>query len=122
MIPLHAFAEVAAYAAGAALLAGAVGVALLYALRGRSIAILLTVVSAATVLATVTGIIAITMKMLITDHDRSVTLTVTAIAGLVGLGVSFILGHRLIIASRSLLDAVRRAGESGHFLPPQKTL
>jgi signal transduction histidine kinase len=122
MIPLHAFVEVVAYAAGAALLAGAIGVALLYALRGRSIAILLTVVSAATVLATVTGIIAITMKMLITDHDRSVTLTVTAIAGLVGLGVSFILGHRLIIASRSLLDAVRRAGESGHFLPPQKTL
>jgi signal transduction histidine kinase len=122
MIPLHAFVEVVAYAAGAALLAGAIGVALLYALRGRSIAILLTVVSAATVLATVTGIIAITMKMLITDHDRSVTLTVTAIAGLVGLGVSFILGHRLITASRSLLDAVRRAGESGRFLPPQKTL
>jgi signal transduction histidine kinase len=122
MITLHAFVEVVAYAAGAALLAGAIGVALLYALRGRSIAILLTVVSAATVLATVTGIIAITMKMLITDHDRSVTLTVTAIAGLVGLGVSFILGHRLIIASRSLLDAVRRAGESGRFLPPQKTL
>ena len=122
MIPLHAFFEVAAYAAGAALLAGAVGVALLYALRGRSVAILLTVVSAATVLATVTGIIAITMRMLITDHDRSVTLTVTAIAGLVGLGVSLLLGHRLIAASRSLLDAVRRAGESGRFVAPEKKL
>jgi signal transduction histidine kinase len=122
MIPFHAFAEVAAYAAGAALLAGAVGVALLYALRGRSITILLTVVSAATVLATVAGIISITLKMLITDHDRSVTLTVTAIAGLVGLGVSMLLGHRLIAASRSLLDSVRRAGDSGRFIPPARTL
>ncbi|MCW2861290.1 MAG: histidine kinase [Actinoallomurus sp.] len=122
MIPFHAFAEVAAYAAGAALLAGAVGVALLYTLRGRSITILLTVVSAATVLATVAGIISITLKMLITDHDRSVTLTVTAIAGLVGLGVSMLLGHRLIAASRSLLDSVRRAGDSGRFIPPARTL
>src|SRR4051812_35127698 len=122
MIPFHAFAEVVAYAAGAALLAGLVGVALLYGLRGRSIAILLAVVSAATVLATVAGIVVITLRMLITDHDRSVTLTVTAIAGLVGLGVSLLLGHRLIIASRSLLDAVRRAGESGRFVAPEKKL
>jgi signal transduction histidine kinase len=122
MIPLHAFAEVAAYAAGAALLAGAVGVALLYALRGRSITILLTVVSAATVLATVAGIISITLRMLITDHDRSVTLTVTAIAGLVGLGVSLLLGHRLIAGSRALLDSVRRAGDGGRFVPPERTL
>lgn len=122
MIPMHAFAEVVAYAAGAALLAGAVGVALLYALRGRSIAILLTVVSAATVLATVAGIISITLKMLITDHDRSVTLTVTAIAGLVGLGVSMLLGHRLILGSRALLDSVRSAGDSGHYVPPERAL
>jgi signal transduction histidine kinase len=122
MIPLHAFAEVVAYAAGAALLAGAVGVASLYALRGRSITTLLTVVSAATVLATVAGIISITLKMLITDHDRSVTLTVTAIAGLVGLGVSLLLGHRLNAGSRSLLDSVRSAGDTGRFTPPDRTL
>ncbi len=122
MIPLHAFAEVVAYAAGAALLAGLVGVGLLYLLRGRSIAILLTVVSAATVLATVAGIVVITLRMLITDHDRSVTLTVTAIAGLVGLGVSLLLGHRLIVGNRALLESVRRAGDDGHFTPPKATL
>jgi signal transduction histidine kinase len=122
MIPLHAFAEVAAYAAGAALLTGGVGVGLLYALRGRSITILLAVVSAATVLATVAGIISITLKMLITDHDRSVALTVTAIAGLVGLGVSLLLGHRLTVGIRSLLDSVRRAGDDGRFTPPASTL
>ncbi|HEV7931817.1 MAG TPA: HAMP domain-containing sensor histidine kinase [Actinomadura sp.] len=122
MIPPHAFAEVAAYAAGAALLVGAVGVALLYALRRRSIAVLQAVVSAATVLATVAGIVAITLKMLITEHDRSVALTVTAIAGLVGLGVSLVLGHRLIGGSRSLLEAVRRAGHSGRFVRPERRL
>ena len=47
MIPLHAFTEVVAYAAGAALVAGGIGVGLLYALRGRSITALLAVVSAA---------------------------------------------------------------------------
>lgn len=122
MIPFHAFAEVAAYAAGAALLAGAVGVASLYALRGRSIAVLLTVVSVVTVLATVAGIISITLRMLITDHDRSVTLTVTVIAGLVGLGVSLLLGHRLIAGSRALLESVRRAGAGGRFVPPEVAL
>ncbi|MFL6052883.1 MAG: sensor histidine kinase [Actinoallomurus sp.] len=122
MIPVHAFVEVVAYAAGAALLAGGVGVALLYALRGRSIAILLTVVSAATVLATVAGIVSITLRMLITDHDCSVTLTVTAIAGLVGLGVSLVLGHRLIVGSRALLDSVRRAGDDGHYVRPDRAL
>ncbi|MFB9835796.1 sensor histidine kinase [Actinoallomurus acaciae] len=122
MIPFHAFAEVVAYAAGAALVAGAVGVGLLYALRARSITTLLAVVSAATVLATVAGIVTITLKMLITDHDRSVTLTVTAIAGLVGLGVSLLLGHRLNAGSRALLDSVRRAGDDGRLVPPDRTL
>jgi signal transduction histidine kinase len=118
MIPAIAFAEVVAYAAGAALLAGALGVALLYALRGHSIAVQQAVVSGATVLATVAGIIAITIKMLIGDHDRSVALTVTAIGGLVGLGVSLLLGHRLIGGSRALLESVRQTGDGGGFTPP----
>jgi signal transduction histidine kinase len=122
MMPFHAFAEVVAYAAGAALVTGAVGVALLYVLRGRSIAVLLAVVSAATVLATVAGIVTITLKMLITDHDRTVTLTVTAIAGLVGLGVSLLLGHRLIAGTGSLLGAVRQSGDGRRYSPPARTL
>src|SRR3569833_2564513 len=122
MIPMHAFAEVVAYAAGAALLAGAVGVALLYVLRGRSITILLTVVSAATVLATVAGIISITQRMLLTAPDRSVTHTVTAIACLVGLGVSLLLGRRLILVIRALLGSVHRAGDGGRFVAPDRTL
>lgn len=122
MIDIKVFAEVAAYAAGAALLVGLLGVALLYALRARSVAILLAVVSAATVLATVAGIVAITLKMMISDHDQSVVLTVTAVAGLVGLGVSLLLGHRLIHGSRSLLEAVRHGGESGRYVPPRRAL
>src|SRR3569833_905282 len=122
MIPMHAFAEVVAYAAGAALLAGAVGVALLYVLRGRSITILLTVVSAAAVQATVAGIITNTQGVLVTDHDRSVTLTVTAIAGLVEQGISLLLGRRLILGIRALLGSVRRARDGGRFVAPDRTL
>ncbi|MCO5992933.1 sensor histidine kinase [Actinoallomurus rhizosphaericola] len=122
MIPFNAFVEVVAYAAGAALLVGVAGVSALYALRGRSITALLAVVSAATVLATVAGIVAITLKMLISDHDRSVALTVTVIGGLVGLGVSLLLGHRLIGGTRSLLASVRTAGETGRFGPPERRL
>lgn len=122
MIPAHAFAEVVAYAAGSALLAGTLGVAVLYALRGRSIAVLLAVVSAATVLATVAGIVSITLKMMISDHDRTVALTVATIAGLVGLGVSLFLGRRLIAGSHALLKAVRVAGDTGRFQPPPERL
>jgi signal transduction histidine kinase len=122
MISFTDFTHVVAYAAGAALLVGAIGVVLLYVLRGRSIALLMAVVSVATVLATVAGIIAITLKMLISDEDRSVALTVTVIAGLVGIGVSLLLGYRLIDGSRSLLVAVRRAGDDGLFVPPRRRL
>jgi signal transduction histidine kinase len=36
--------------------------------------------------------------------------------------VSLLLGHRLIAASRALLESVRRAGDDGRFAPPTRTL
>jgi signal transduction histidine kinase len=107
MIPFEAFVEVAGYAAGAALLVAAVGLALLQVLRGRSMAVQMAVVAVATVLATVAGIVVITLLMMISEHDRSVALTVVVVAGLIGTGVSFLLGRRLIAANRRLVEAVR---------------
>jgi signal transduction histidine kinase len=107
MIPFADLLEVAAIAAGAALLAAAAGLAVLHLLRTRSVATQLAVVATATVAATVAGIIAITLAMMISDHDRSVALTVVIVAGLVGLGVSLLLGRRLIAANRALVQAVR---------------
>ncbi|MCW2919460.1 MAG: histidine kinase [Actinomycetia bacterium] len=107
MIPFEAFVEVAGYAAGAALLVAAVGLVLLQVLRGRSMAVQMAVVAVATVLATVAGIVVITLLMMISEHDRSVALTVVVVAGLIGTGVSFLLGRRLIAANRRLVEAVR---------------
>jgi signal transduction histidine kinase len=107
MIPLRDLIEVAAYAAGAALLVATVGLALLHVLRGRSVAAQLAVVATATVVSSVAGIVAITVLMMISEHDRNVALTVVLVAGLVSLGVSLLLGRRLIAANRALVQAVR---------------
>jgi signal transduction histidine kinase len=118
VIPFEALIEVAGYAAGAALLVAAVGLGLLQLLRGRSMAVQLAVVAIATVLATVAGIIVITLLMMISEHDRSVALTVVVVAGLIGTGVSFLLGRRLIAANRALVEAVR----SDPYRPPSTVL
>jgi signal transduction histidine kinase len=118
MIPFEALAEVAGYAAGAALLVAAAGLGLLQLLRGRSMAVQLAVVAVATVLATVAGIVVITLLMMISEHDRSVALTVVVVAGLIGTGVSFLLGRRLIAANRALVEAVR----SDPYRPPARVL
>jgi signal transduction histidine kinase len=107
VIPFQDMLWVAWYALLAAAVVAAVGLVLLYLLRGRSIATQLLVLSTATVLATVSGIVLITLLMLIDEHDRSVVLTVVVAAGLVSMGVSGLLGRRLVAANRLLVGAVR---------------
>jgi signal transduction histidine kinase len=46
---------------------------------------------------------------MISEHDRNVALTVVLVAGIVSLGVSLLLGRRLIAANRALVRAVRAA-------------
>lgn len=107
MIPFEDVLWVAVYAALAALVVTAIGLPLLHALRSRSIAVQLAIVSAATVVSTSAGIVVITLMMIIDSHDRSVVLTVVVVAGLVGMLVSALLGRRLIAANRVLVQAVR---------------
>lgn len=107
MIPFEDMLWVALYAMAAAVPVAAAGLVLLFLLRGRSIAVQLLVVSAATVLAGVCGILMIALLMLIDDHDRSVVLTVVVAAGVVSMGVSALLGGRLVRANRALVQAVR---------------
>lgn len=121
MIPLADLLEVAAYSAGTAMLVAIGGLLLLHVLRHRSIAVLLTVVAVATVLATVAGVIVIALMMMIDDHDRSVALTVVTVAGTIGLGVSLLLGRQLLHANRALVRAVRGVGD-GRFTPPRQDL
>jgi signal transduction histidine kinase len=121
MIPFLDLLEVAAYSGGAALLVAVGGLALLHAMRHRSIAVLLAVVATATVLATVAGVIVIALLMMIDEHDRSVALTVVTVAGLIGLGVSLLLGRRLYLANQALVSAVREVGD-GRFVAPRSDL
>ncbi|WP_067450932.1 sensor histidine kinase [Actinomadura macra] len=114
MIPFEDLLWVVFYAASAALVVAGVALGLLYALRGRSVAVQLIVVGAATVLAMISGILVISYLMLLNDHDRSVVLAVVTTAGLVAMAVSVLLGRRLVAANRVLVEAVR----ADRFRPP----
>ncbi|WP_067485624.1 sensor histidine kinase [Actinomadura hibisca] len=103
---------VAWYAALAAGLVAGAALWLLHRWRGRSVAAQLAVVGAATVLATVSGIVVIALMMLINDHDLTVVLSVVTASGLVAMAVSILLGQRLVAANRVLVDAVRADGFS----------
>jgi signal transduction histidine kinase len=114
MIPFEDLLWVVFYAALAAFAVAAVTLGVLHVLRERSVATQLTVVGAATVLATISGILVISFMMLLNDHDRSVVLAVVTSAGLVAMAVSYLLGSRLVAANRTLVEAVR----ADRFRPP----
>ena len=114
MIPFQDLLWVVGYAALAALVVAVIALAALHALRARSVATQLVVVGAATVLAPLSGIVVISVLMLLNEHDRSVVLAVATSAGLVAMAVSVLLGRRLVAANRTLVDAVR----ADVFRPP----
>ncbi|MFC5186610.1 sensor histidine kinase [Actinomadura harenae] len=118
MIPLADLVWVAWYSAVAAVVVAGAGLLTLHLLRGRSVATQLTVVGVATVLATVSGIVVISLMMLLNEHDLTVVLWVVSAAGLVALAVSTVLGRRLVAANRVLVEAVR----ADPFEPPAARL
>jgi signal transduction histidine kinase len=118
VIPFEDLLWVAWYSVLAACTVAAAALAVLYALRDRSVATQLVVVGVATVLATISGIIVISFMMVLNDHDRSVVLAVVAAAGVVAMAVSVLLGRRLVAANRTLVEAVR----ADRFRPPAARL
>lgn len=108
MLPFEAICSVVLTALGAALPVGVLGFIVLRLLRKRSVALQLAVVALATVLVTVAGIVAITLRMFFNEHDRNVAITVVVVQGLVGLVVSLFLGRRVASANRALIQAVRK--------------
>ncbi|GII63456.1 two-component sensor histidine kinase [Sphaerisporangium krabiense] len=110
--------QIVAVTGGLGLVIAALGLALLWVLRGRSIGITLAVVAVVTVAATLAGVVAITIEMVIDGHPKDVVLTVVAIAGLVGLGVALVVARRLVAVSRGLVAAVEAVSPSRDFVPP----
>ncbi|SNT63185.1 HAMP domain-containing protein [Streptosporangium subroseum] len=109
---------IVAVTAGLGLLVALAGLGLMRLLRERSIGVMLAVVAVVTVVATVGGVVAITLQMIIEGAPRNIVLSVVAVGGLVGLGVATVLARRVVAASRRLVDAVHEASPTGEFVPP----
>ncbi|MEU8250205.1 HAMP domain-containing sensor histidine kinase [Nonomuraea sp. NPDC048916] len=98
---------IVAVTAGLGLLVALLGVGVMWRLRTRSIAMMLGVVMVVSIVATLAGVVAITLKMIIDGSVRDIVLSVVVVGGLVGLGVAFVLARRVVGESRRLVAAVR---------------
>ncbi|MGW0807117.1 sensor histidine kinase [Nonomuraea sp. NPDC002799] len=98
---------VVAVTAGLGLIVALAGIGVMWRLRTRSIGVMLAVVVVVAVTATLAGVVAITMKMIIAGPVKDTVLSVVAVGGLVGLGVAFVVARRVVGESRRLVAAVR---------------
>ncbi len=114
--------HVSVTAAVIAVVAIIVGIYAMHALARRSIGLLLTLISAVTIVTALAGVGGITIIMVGNPGDREVMLELLVIAGLAGFAVALMIGRRLTRASRSLLDAVRKTGDSGLYIAPTMAL
>ena len=104
-----------------ALVVSLIGVLVLRRLAGRSIRVLVTGIVLVSVLTSMAGVSVIAYRML-SGVNQDVVLDLMAIAGLAGLIVALVVGRQLVKASRAISDAVQGVGESGVYIPPQRTL
>ncbi len=107
---------------GIAALAAAAGIIVLRLLAARSVATSMTVVAAVTVVATLAGVVVISLEMFISREDLDIMLAVVAITGIAGFAVALLLGRRVSAASRLLLGAVQEVGKRGEYLSPRGNL
>jgi signal transduction histidine kinase len=105
-----------------AVVAVVAGILILKALAGRRLGVLLAVVVAVTVVASLAACGAIAVLMIGDSADREVMLELLFIAGLAGLVVAVFLGRAFTRASKDLLTAVAQVGESGIYTPPPSVL
>ncbi|WP_433549306.1 sensor histidine kinase [Streptomyces sp. CA-294286] len=111
-------ALIALFAALGAAVAGVGGALALRLLRRRSVAVSLTVVVAVTVAAMLAGTLSVCWAMLINAHDLAVVTTVVAMAAVVSLATSLLLGRWVVARSRALANAARSFGDGGDFAAP----
>ncbi|MEW2548458.1 HAMP domain-containing sensor histidine kinase [Streptomyces sp. NPDC047002] len=109
---------IAAYAFCGAAAAGLLGALALRLLRGRSVAVALTVVAAVAVTAMLAGTLAVAEAMFLSGHDLSVVTTVVAMAAVVSMATALLLGRWVVARSRELTLAARSFGEGGSFAAP----
>ncbi|MCP9205748.1 HAMP domain-containing sensor histidine kinase [Streptomyces sp. HD1123-B1] len=98
--------------------AGLLGALALRMLRGRSVAVSLTVVAAVTVTAMLAGTLAVAWAMFLSAHDLSVVTTVCAMAAVVSMATAVLLGRWVVARSNELTQAARSFGDGGAFAAP----
>ena len=104
-----------------ALIIALIGIFLLKRLAARSIALMVVVVVAVSVLTSMAGVGVIAHRML-SKVDQDVVLDLMSIAGLAALIVALFVGRRLIKSSRAISAAVQDVGDSGVYIAPPLTL
>ncbi len=103
--------ELAAIAGGVALLAFAIGAAVLRAQRRRSVGAQIVVLVVSTVIAVIAGAFAAARAMFISHHDLTALTVVLISVGIVAIAIGRWLGARIGAASRSLAATARRLGD-----------
>ena len=113
---------IALWTFAAAVVISLIGIVLLRLLASRSMSLMITVVVAASVLASMAGVGVIVHRMIGTPSDRDVMMTLIPIGALAGLAVALVVARRMTKASRALSSAVQGVGESGVYVAPQQIL
>lgn len=109
--------QIVLIAAGAALVVGTVGILVGWLLRHQSLRWQLGLVAVTGVLAVLAGVIAISQRMFISNHDLAVVTTVTLVAGAVAVLVAIALGMAVAHWSEALRDEVRQMGGPTPYVP-----
>lgn len=104
---------IALYAAIGAAAVGLAGLLALRALRRRSVAASLAVLTAVAVGSVLAGTLSVAWAMLLNEHDLGVVTTVCAIAGVTATATALFLGRWVIGGHRALEQAARALGEVG---------
>ena len=113
---------IALWTFAAAVVISLIGIVLLRLLASRSMSLMITVVVAASVLASMAGVGVIVHRMIGTPSDRDVMMTLIPIGALAGLAVALVVARRMTKASRALSSAVQGVGDNGVYVPPSRTL
>jgi signal transduction histidine kinase len=104
---------IALYAALGAAVVGLAGLLALLALRRRSVAVSLAVLTAVAVGSVLAGTLSVAWAMLLNKHDLGVVTTVCAMAGVTATATALLLGRWVIGGHRALEAAARALGEIG---------
>ncbi|SCK56612.1 sensor histidine kinase KdpD [Streptomyces sp. WMMB 322] len=104
---------IALYAALGAAGVGLAGLLALRALRRRSVAVSLAVLTAVAVGSVLAGTLSVAWAMLLNKHDLGVITTVCVMAGVTATATALLLGRWVIGGHRALEQAARALGEAG---------